>query len=94
VVPLHAGAGMRVKILDAWCWGLPIVSTSLGAEGIKTAPEENILLADSDEEFGDSLIRVVTDGGLAARLSANGRVTVETLYDWRTVYQAWDQVYH
>ena len=46
VVPLKTGAGMRVKILDAWCWALPIVSTTIGAEGIRTEAGENILLAD------------------------------------------------
>ncbi len=45
VVPLHSGGGMRVKILDAWLWGLPIVSTPIGAEGIELRDGENILLA-------------------------------------------------
>lgn len=93
IVPLKTGAGMRVKILDAWCWALPIVSTSIGAEGIRTTPDENILLADDADAFADSVIRVFTDQLLAQRLSDNGRATVETLYDWRNVYQAWDRVY-
>ena len=46
VVPLHAGGGMRVKILDAWLWGLPIVSTPIGAEGIESRDGENIMLAE------------------------------------------------
>ena len=94
VVPLNTGAGMRVKILDAWCWALPIVSTRVGAEGIRTSDGENILLADEAADFADALIRVLTDAGLARRLSENGRATVETSYDWRKVYQAWEQVYH
>jgi glycosyltransferase involved in cell wall biosynthesis len=93
VVPLLTGAGMRVKILDAWSWGLPVVSTSIGAEGIKVADGQNLLLADDEEAFADSLVRVLQDSRLAASLSANGRATVESLYDWRTVYRAWDQVY-
>ncbi len=48
VVPLHAGGGMRVKILDAWLWGLPIVSTSIGAEGIELADGEHILIEDGE----------------------------------------------
>jgi polysaccharide biosynthesis protein PslH len=93
VVPLKTGAGMRVKILDAWTWALPIVSTSIGAEGIRTVDGENILLADDATRFADSLIRVLTDRQLAHRLAENGRATVEQLYDWRTVYRAWDRVY-
>ena len=94
VVPLRTGAGMRVKILDAWCWALPVVSTSIGAEGIDTRNGENILLGDDEDAFAEGLIQVLTDRHLARRLSSNGRATVETFYDWRKVYEAWDRVYH
>ena len=39
IVPIFSGSGMRVKILDAWRWGLPVVSTSIGAEGIRCHEE-------------------------------------------------------
>ena len=93
VVPLHAGGGMRVKILDAWCWGLPIVSTSIGAEGIHVQPGENILIADEAAAFARAVRQVLQDDQLAARLSANGRAWVEQHYDWRRVYRLWDEVY-
>lgn len=94
VVPLRTGAGMRVKILDAWCWGLPIVSTTVGAEGIETTPGEDLLLADEPAAFADALTRLLTDTALACRIAAGGRATVEARYDWRKVYEAWSQVYH
>lgn len=94
VVPLRTGAGMRVKILDAWCWGLPIVSTTVGAEGIDVTPGENLLVADDPAAFADALVRVLKDSALACRIAAGGRATVEAHYDWRRVYEAWSQVYH
>ena len=94
VVPLRSGAGMRVKILDAWCWGLPVVSTSLGAEGIRGVAGENLLLADDPDSFAESVIRVMQNREFARRLSVNGRATTESFYDWRKVYTAWDQIYH
>jgi polysaccharide biosynthesis protein PslH len=94
IVPLRSGAGMRVKILDAWCWGLPVISTSVGAEGISTVHAENLLIADDEESFADCLVRVMRERALAQRLSENGRAAVEMLYDWRKVYKAWDQIYH
>jgi glycosyltransferase involved in cell wall biosynthesis len=94
VVPLRAGAGMRVKILDAWCCGLPVVSTSLGAEGIRAIDGENILLADDARSFAESVIRVMQDRTLARRLAANGRSAAEDSYDWKKVYRAWDEIYH
>ena len=94
IVPIRSGAGMRVKILDAWCWGLPVVSTSVGAEGMRTVSGDNLLIADDEGSFAENLIRVFQDHDLGRRLSGNGRATVEKFYDWRKVYQAWDQIYH
>jgi polysaccharide biosynthesis protein PslH len=94
IVPLRSGAGMRVKILDAWCWGLPTVSTSVGAEGIRGIHNENLLIADHERSFADCLVRVLRDPGLARRIADNGRSTVESYYDWRKVYRAWDEIYH
>ena len=93
VVPLRAGGGMRVKILDTWSWGLPIVSTSIGAEGIDICDGENILIADDPESFAAAVLRAVRDPGLNQRLRFNGRRWVEEKYDWKIVYRAWDEVY-
>ena len=93
IVPLHAGGGMRVKILDAWSWGLPIVSTTVGAEGIAVESGKNLLLADTAQAFAQAVIQVLKDPGLGEQLGQNGRQTVLQKYDWRVIYPAWDSVY-
>ena len=93
IVPLLAGGGMRVKILDAWSWGLPIASTSVGAEGILFRPGEHILIADGPQAFAQVTCKLMEDRALAARLRTDGRAWVEARYDWRRVYAAWDGVY-
>ncbi len=93
IVPLRAGGGMRVKILDTWCWGLPIVSTSIGAEGIAIRGGENILIADTADDFAQAVRRVLGNPQLASDLRRNGRQWIEDHYDWRHVYTAWDNVY-
>jgi glycosyltransferase involved in cell wall biosynthesis len=93
IVPLHAGGGMRVKILDAWSWGLPVVSTSIGAEGIDIQHAENLLLADNAPDFAQAVIRVLNGPDFAQQLGHNGRQTAVEKYDWRVVYPAWDEVY-
>ena len=93
IVPLHAGGGMRVKILDAWSWGLPIVSTTIGAEGIDIEPDADILIADSVPAFADAVVRIFRDPALARQLSLNGRQTVLDKYNWQKIYSAWDDVY-
>jgi glycosyltransferase involved in cell wall biosynthesis len=93
IVPLHAGGGMRVKILDAWSWGLPVVSTTIGAEGIETQHEQNILIANTAQDFAQAVIRVLKDPALAEQLEQGGRQIVSQKYDWRNIYTAWDEVY-
>jgi glycosyltransferase involved in cell wall biosynthesis len=93
VVPLHAGGGMRVKILDAWLWGLPIVSTPIGAEGIEIRDGENLLIAEDASAFAAAVVRLLSDGALNARLRAAGRSWVESRYGWRQVYGRVDRVY-
>jgi glycosyltransferase involved in cell wall biosynthesis len=93
VVPLHAAGGMRVKILDAWLWGLPVVSTSIGAEGIECCDGENILLAPDAEAFAAAVVRLLSDKQLNDRLRAEGRKWVEARYDWRRVYRGVDDTY-
>lgn len=93
IVPLHAGGGMRVKILDAWRWGLPIVSTTIGAEGIHITPEQNILIADTAPDFAATVLRIFQDSHLAQTLRHNGRATVQEQYHWRNIYQAWEEIY-
>ena len=93
IVPLHAGGGMRVKIIDAWSWGLPIVSTTIGAEGAHYVDGENLLIGDTADDFAAAVSRLLGDPDLAASVACAGRQTAETAYEWRKVYQAWDEVY-
>ncbi len=93
VVPLRCGAGMRVKILDAWCWGIPVVSTTLGAEGLQIRAGENMLLGDSAEALASAIVEVARRPELSRRLVDGGRQTIVDHYDWRKVYRRWDEVY-
>jgi glycosyltransferase involved in cell wall biosynthesis len=93
IVPLHAAGGMRVKIVDAWCWGLPVVSTTIGAEGIDVHDGEDILIADTPAAFARAVVRVLQGPTLGERLRERGRRWVEEQYDWRRVYARWDEVY-
>ncbi len=84
---------MRVKILDAWLWGLPVISTPLGAEGIEARPGENLLLAGDPASFAAATVRALTDRELNRRLRSAGRAWVEARYAWQAVYPRVDEVY-
>jgi len=93
IVPLQAGGGMRVKILDAWTWGLPIVSTTVGAEGIETCDGQTMLIGDAPDEFARATIELLHNPTLRDDLVVAGRCWVKARYNWRTTYQAWNQIY-
>lgn len=93
VAPLRSGGGMRVKIVEAMQWGLPVIATPIGAEGITLVPGRDALIADTVEGLADAAVRVLTDPETARSLSAHGRALVAARYDWRKVYAALDEVY-
>jgi len=93
VVPLRAGGGMRVKILNALAQGIPIVSTTLGAEGIAVTPDENILVADEPADMAAACLRLLNDPDLGARLACNGRALAEQKYDYRRACVPLDEIY-
>jgi len=93
IAPLRIGGGTRLKVLEAMAMAAPVVSTSLGAEGIAVASGREVLLADSAETFAADVVRVLRDDGLAAELGAAGRRLIETSYDWRASARALDSLY-
>jgi len=93
IVPLLSGGGMRVKILDAWTYGLPVVSTSIGAEGLSYIDGENIIIADHAEAFAQALINLLGSRKDCVRVCSAGRVNLENTYNWKKVYSSWDQIY-
>jgi glycosyltransferase involved in cell wall biosynthesis len=85
VVPLRIGSGTRIKILEAMALGLPVVSTSIGAEGLDVRHEENILIADSPADFAEAVKRLMDDGDFRFRLGSAGRNLVMERYEWESI---------
>jgi polysaccharide biosynthesis protein PslH len=93
IVPLRSGGGMRVKILEALAWGIPIVSTTVGYEGIDLKPGEHLLVADTPSDFADAVTLLLRDPESGSRIAAAGRQRLLERYDWQAVCPAMDAVY-
>lgn len=95
VVPLRAGSGTRLKILEALSMRQAVVSTRIGAEGLDLVDGEHLLLADDPRDFAEKVLALMHDEGLRRRLGENGRRLVRECYDWRRVApllaQAWEE---
>ncbi|WP_448575962.1 glycosyltransferase [Thermomicrobium sp.] len=82
VVPLRAGSGTRLKILEAFAAGRPVVTTSLGLEGIDAEPGRHVLVADDAASFGSAVVDLLSSSHHRAALAAEARRLVERSYDW------------
>lgn len=82
ICPVRLGGGFRGKILEAMAIGRPVVSTSLGAEGIPASDGENILIADKPEEFAKKVADLIRNDTLSEKISLNARKLVEEKYAW------------
>ncbi|MBN1270301.1 MAG: glycosyltransferase [Kiritimatiellae bacterium] len=85
VVPLLTGGGTRLKILEAMAMGRPVVSTPIGAEGLAVEDGKHLLLAGEPQDFVNALLRLRSEEGLAARLTAAARARVQERYDWKVI---------
>jgi sugar transferase (PEP-CTERM/EpsH1 system associated) len=85
VVPIRVGGGTRLKIYEAMAMGLPIVSTTVGAEGLPVSDGAELLIADAPAEFAASVVRVLTDDGFARSLGARAAETVRARHGWEAV---------
>lgn len=86
-VPLRLGGGTRLKIAEAMAAGLPVVSTTVGAQGLAVTDEQQLLLADTPEAFIQATRRLLNDDSLQRRLGEAGRRLVESSYSWHALGQ-------
>ena len=85
VVPLRVGGGTRLKVLEAMAAGTPVVSTTLGAEGLAITPGKDIVIADSPQAMADEIAGMQSGSVAWQSLVANGRRLVREKYDWSVV---------
>jgi glycosyltransferase involved in cell wall biosynthesis len=85
VVPLKSGSGTRLKILEAMAASKPIISTTIGAEGINCTHGKNIVLADSSDAFVEAILRLLADAEYRSRIAEEAWRLVSKEYDWRSV---------
>jgi len=82
IVPLRIGGGTRLKIYEAMAMEKPVISTSVGAEGLPVNNEQELLLADTPESFAAAIVRVLSDEALAKSISARAAALVREHFGW------------
>jgi glycosyltransferase involved in cell wall biosynthesis len=93
IVPIRIGGGTRLKILEAMSLGIPVVSTSIGCEGIDAEKDKDIIIADSPHDFAKSIKAVLKDESFRHSLSRNGRHLVKKKYNWENITSRLEKIY-
>lgn len=93
IVPLRMGSGTRLKIAEAFSMKKPIVTTSIGCEGINVVSEESAIIADDAQSFADGVLRLLHDADLRRRLVQNGYELMRTKYDWSVIEKKVEEYY-
>ena len=93
IAPLRSGSGTKVKILNAMSQGKPVVTTSVGAEGIIALPDQEILSADDEKQFVQKVLHLLHHPDEAAEIGKRARLVVEKFYDWKVVTAGMSAIY-
>jgi len=88
VVPLTVGGGTRIKILEAFAHGLPVVSTEVGAEGIGATPGEHLVVADSDQAIAAAVVRLLAQPAEGVKMATQAYSFVRETYGWSAIEDA------
>ncbi len=91
IVPLLAGSGTRMKILEAWAAATAVVSTSIGAEGLEAVNGEHLIIADKAPDFASSVVRLVTHEPERVQIRDTGRGLFERSYTWPRAWETIEQ---
>jgi glycosyltransferase involved in cell wall biosynthesis len=90
VAPLRAGSGTRIKIIEAWAAGRPVVATPMAAEGLKTHDDQNILIAPDGPAFVAAIDSLLANPAERQRIGSAGRRTFEEFYSWNAAWAKLD----
>lgn len=93
IAPIKSGSGTKLKILNALSMAKPVVTTSIGAEGIEVKDGEHLLIADAPKVFADKTVKLLRNHEFAMKLGKNGRRLMLEKYDWEIIGQKMLRVY-
>ncbi|NOZ70978.1 MAG: glycosyltransferase [Chloroflexi bacterium] len=93
LVPLRAGSGTRLKILEAFASGLPVVSTGVGYEGLEVEPGVHLLAAETAADFVSQIENLLVNENHRRLLAKNARQLVEERYDWQHITHLYEIAY-
>jgi glycosyltransferase involved in cell wall biosynthesis len=93
IAPIRFGAGTLNKILEPMALGIPVVTTSLGVEGLPVQTQRDLMIANNETDFAGAVVQLLTDVELHTRISGNAKSLVRSLYGWEKITEQLQSYY-
>lgn len=93
VIPVRAGGGMRVRLLEAFSRAMPVVTTTVGLEGIDAEDGVEVVVKDTAEDFAGAVVQLIQETELQTSLAENARILAQSRYDWREALKNMQAIY-
>jgi len=93
IVPLRIGGGSRLKILEALAAGVPVVTTTIGVEGLRLRHGQHVTIADEPDAIARAVFETILDHPRALQMAENGRALVSAEYDWAILAERLESVW-
>ncbi len=93
LAPIRVGGGTQYKILECMASGVPVITTSLGAEGLGAKDQQEILIANNPESISGQIVTLLESEDLYEKIARNARQLIEEKYDWENIAKKLDGVY-
>jgi glycosyltransferase involved in cell wall biosynthesis len=94
IAPIRSGSGTKIKVLNAMSLAKPVVTTSVGAEGISVEADKNIIIADDPKVFAEKTVYLLNNQHIANEMGMAGRKIIEKYYDWNVIKENMEQLYN
>lgn len=94
IAPIRCGSGTKIKVLNAMAMGKAVITTAIGAEGIKAMPGRDFIIADTPQEFAEQILCLLQNPQTVKTMGQNAREIIEQSYDWRIIGQTMDIIYN
>jgi len=94
IAPLRFGSGIKVKVLNAMCRGIPTVTTSIGSEGLIAENMKQIAIADSTEQMNNAIHKILTGRQIWEKLKKNSRELIKQHYTWKKLFDSMKKILH
>ncbi len=91
VAPYHFGAGTKLKVFEAMAIGIPVVSTDIGAQGIEVTNDKDIIIANNENDFYNSVVELLSNRQKAEQIAVAGQNLIKQKYTWNKIVSCLEQ---